>query len=142
MVLGGAGAYYYFQKQRIILNTSAEHCQRCERTDGLRSTTIARSERVTRMEMALYCRWCHHTHYRYCNLVCIPEIMSHCRENLKYLERFYLPRAVWKTKGGLRGFKPWFNERQIQIAVTRVIRDDPAKRLYECVIISISRRFL
>ncbi|KAF8207821.1 MFS general substrate transporter [Mycena galopus ATCC 62051] len=44
---------------------------------------------------------------------------------------FYLPRNVASTKGGLRGFKPWFTPRQIQIAVTRVIRDDQAKRDYE-----------
>ncbi len=34
--------------------------------------------------------------------------------------RFYLPRNVARTKGGLRGFKPWFTDRQAQIAVTRV----------------------
>ncbi|KAF7301592.1 hypothetical protein MIND_00724700 [Mycena indigotica] len=44
---------------------------------------------------------------------------------------FYLPRNVTKTTGGLRGFKPWFSERQLQIAVTRVIRDDQSKREYE-----------
>ncbi|KZP33143.1 MFS general substrate transporter [Athelia psychrophila] len=44
---------------------------------------------------------------------------------------FYLPRGVDRTKGGLRGFNPWFTEREIQIANTRVIRDDPAKRNYE-----------
>jgi len=44
---------------------------------------------------------------------------------------FYLPRTVRTTKGGLRGFKPWFTDRQIQIAVTRVIRDDRSKREYE-----------
>jgi len=47
--------------------------------------------------------------------------------------RFYLPRSIVKTKGGLRGLKPWFDERQTQIAVTRLIRDDPAKRYYETV---------
>jgi len=47
---------------------------------------------------------------------------------------FYLPRNATRTKGGIRGFKPWFDERQIQIAVTRVIRDDPAKRYYETVV--------
>lgn len=50
---------------------------------------------------------------------------------MKLFIRFYLPRNVVHTKGGLRGFKPWFDERQIHIAVTRVIRDDPAKRVYE-----------
>ncbi|KAJ6560144.1 MFS general substrate transporter [Mycena capillaripes] len=44
---------------------------------------------------------------------------------------FYLPRNVATTQGGLRGFKPWFTQREIQIAVTRVIRDDQAKREYE-----------
>lgn len=45
------------------------------------------------------------------------------------------------TKGGLRGFKPWFDERQVQIAVTRVIRDDPAKRQYEYVANFVSSMF-
>ena len=47
------------------------------------------------------------------------------------LIRFALPRNAAHTKGGIRGFKPWFDDRQVQIAVTRVVRDDPAKRLYE-----------
>jgi len=47
---------------------------------------------------------------------------------------FYLPLNAATTKGGLRGFKPWFTERQVQIAVTRVIRDDPAKRHYETTV--------
>ncbi|KAI5121462.1 hypothetical protein M0805_003919 [Coniferiporia weirii] len=47
---------------------------------------------------------------------------------------FYLPRSASRTKGGIRGFKPWFNERQVRIAVTRVIRDDPAKRVYESTV--------
>ncbi|THG98855.1 hypothetical protein EW145_g7359 [Phellinidium pouzarii] len=44
---------------------------------------------------------------------------------------FYLPVNASRTGGGLRGFKPWFDERQVHIAVTRVVRDDPAKRMYE-----------
>ncbi|KAJ7682018.1 MFS general substrate transporter [Mycena polygramma] len=44
---------------------------------------------------------------------------------------FYLPKNVAGTKGGLRGFKPWFTPREVQIAVTRVIRDDQSKREYE-----------
>ncbi|KAJ7724742.1 MFS general substrate transporter [Mycena maculata] len=44
---------------------------------------------------------------------------------------FYLPRTVATTPGGLRGFKPWFTPREVQIAVTRVIRDDQSKREYE-----------
>ncbi|KAJ3982593.1 MFS general substrate transporter [Lentinula detonsa] len=44
---------------------------------------------------------------------------------------FYLPRNAMLTKGGIRGLKPWFDARQVQIAVTRIVRDDPSKRLYE-----------
>ena len=56
--------------------------------------------------------------------------------------RFYLPVHASRTKGGIRGFKPWFDERQVQIAVTRVIRDDPAKKVYEYVILlTISPKF-
>ncbi|KAJ7784258.1 MFS general substrate transporter [Mycena metata] len=44
---------------------------------------------------------------------------------------FYLPRNVATTQGALRGRKPWFTHREVQIAVTRVIRDDQAKREYE-----------
>ncbi|PAV15653.1 MFS general substrate transporter [Pyrrhoderma noxium] len=47
---------------------------------------------------------------------------------------FYLPVHASRTKGGIRGFKPWFDERQVQIAVTRVIRDDPAKKVYESTV--------
>ena len=50
---------------------------------------------------------------------------------LSFYNRFYLPVHASRTKGGIRGFKPWFDERQVQIAVTRVIRDDPAKKVYE-----------
>ncbi|KAJ7191161.1 hypothetical protein B0H12DRAFT_1246325 [Mycena haematopus] len=53
------------------------------------------------------------------------------RYQLELLSTFYLPRNVATTSGGLRGFKPWFTDRQVQIAVTRVIRDDQAKREYE-----------
>ncbi|KAJ6554270.1 MFS general substrate transporter [Mycena capillaripes] len=42
---------------------------------------------------------------------------------------FSLPRDAMHT--GMNGFKPWFSERQVQIAVTRVIRDDVSKRAYE-----------
>ncbi|KAF8970652.1 major facilitator superfamily domain-containing protein [Flammula alnicola] len=44
---------------------------------------------------------------------------------------FYLPRSVTVTKGGLRGRKPWLTDRQAQIAVARVIRDDISKRSYD-----------
>ncbi|KAJ6529026.1 MFS general substrate transporter [Mycena vulgaris] len=42
---------------------------------------------------------------------------------------FNLPRDATGT--ALNGFKPWFDTRQVQIAVTRVIRDDMSKRGYE-----------
>ncbi len=45
--------------------------------------------------------------------------------------RFYLPRNIAQTAGGLRGWKPWFDERQLQIGVTRVVQDDISKRVYE-----------
>ncbi|KAJ4463463.1 MFS general substrate transporter [Lentinula lateritia] len=44
---------------------------------------------------------------------------------------FYLPRNTTLTKGGIRGWKPWFDERQVRITVTRIVQDDPSKRLYE-----------
>ena len=45
--------------------------------------------------------------------------------------RFYLPRDLTETRGGLRGQKSWLTARQTQIAVTRVIRDDISKQSYE-----------
>ncbi|KAF5363117.1 hypothetical protein D9757_011723 [Collybiopsis confluens] len=44
---------------------------------------------------------------------------------------FYLPRNVSRTKGGIRGWKAWFSDREVYIAVTRIVRDDPSKRVYE-----------
>ncbi|KAJ7574870.1 MFS general substrate transporter [Mycena floridula] len=44
---------------------------------------------------------------------------------------FYLPVDLRHTRGGIRGFKPWFTERQLLIAETRVVRDDPSKRIYQ-----------
>ncbi|KIK66417.1 hypothetical protein GYMLUDRAFT_193056 [Collybiopsis luxurians FD-317 M1] len=44
---------------------------------------------------------------------------------------FYLPRNATRTNGGIRGWKPWFSEREVRIAVTRIVRDDPSKRVYE-----------
>ncbi|KAF4596170.1 hypothetical protein EYR40_008148 [Pleurotus pulmonarius] len=41
---------------------------------------------------------------------------------------FYLPRHAAHTTGGIRGKKPWFTDRQVQVSVTRVVRDDIAKR--------------
>ncbi|KAK0457029.1 MFS general substrate transporter [Desarmillaria tabescens] len=44
---------------------------------------------------------------------------------------FYLPRNITQTVGGLRGWKPWFDEKELCIGVTRVVRDDISKRVYE-----------
>ncbi|KAK0200723.1 MFS general substrate transporter [Desarmillaria ectypa] len=44
---------------------------------------------------------------------------------------FYLPKNITQTAGGLRGRKPWFDEKQLRIGVTRVIQDDISKRVYE-----------
>ncbi|PBK88162.1 MFS general substrate transporter [Armillaria gallica] len=44
---------------------------------------------------------------------------------------FYLPRNITETSGGLRGWKPWFDESRLHIGVTRVIQDDISKRVYE-----------
>ncbi|KIY68935.1 MFS general substrate transporter [Cylindrobasidium torrendii FP15055 ss-10] len=44
---------------------------------------------------------------------------------------FYLPKDVSTTKGGIRGFKPWFDQRQVFIGVTRIVKDDPSKKIYE-----------
>ncbi|KAF8651059.1 hypothetical protein AX16_004922 [Volvariella volvacea WC 439] len=44
---------------------------------------------------------------------------------------FYLPQGLANTKGGLRGLRPWFTYRQVQIALTRVVRDDASKKSYE-----------
>ncbi|KAF5363112.1 hypothetical protein D9757_011724 [Collybiopsis confluens] len=52
---------------------------------------------------------------------------------------FYLPRNATRTKGGIRGWKSWFTEREIRIAVTRIVRDDPSKRVYEQVVFARNR---
>ncbi|KAJ7108039.1 hypothetical protein C8R43DRAFT_962953 [Mycena crocata] len=44
------------------------------------------------------------------------------------------------THTGVGGFKPWFNMRQAQIAVTRVIRDDISKRAYKQVPFNVLRK--
>lgn len=62
-----------------------------------------------------------------------PKRCFTCRMLTCYSSRLYLPRNSTRTKGGIRGWKPWFNERQVRIAVTRIVRDDPSKRVYECV---------
>ena len=48
--------------------------------------------------------------------------------------RFYLPRDLIQTRAGFGGRKAWLTDRQVRIAVTRVIRDDTSKRVYECVV--------
>ncbi|KAH9827620.1 putative transporter [Teratosphaeria destructans] len=40
---------------------------------------------------------------------------------------FYIPPGPTQTKGGLRGKKGWFDEREEKIMVNRVLRDDPSK---------------
>ncbi|KAK0493733.1 MFS general substrate transporter, partial [Armillaria luteobubalina] len=44
---------------------------------------------------------------------------------------FYLLRNIVQTGGRLQGWKPWFDERQLRIGVTRVIQDDILKHVYE-----------
>ena len=43
-----------------------------------------------------------------------------------FLALVLLPRGPAYTRGGVRG-KGFFTEREVAIAVTRVIRDDPSK---------------
>ncbi|THG95921.1 hypothetical protein EW145_g7878, partial [Phellinidium pouzarii] len=50
------------------------------------------------------------------------------------MARFYLPGHASRTKTFIRGWKPWFSERQVQIAVTRVIRDDISKRKFDTTV--------
>ena len=71
----------------------------------------------------------------------IIAVMTWCVDGISVISshvvliccRFYLPKNAATTKGGLRGRKPWFDDRQVQISVTRVIRDDIAKKKYESV---------
>lgn len=58
------------------------------------------------------------------------EVRVHAQLTL-HIPRFCLPYNVVHIKGGLRGVKPWFSNREVQIAITRVIQDDPAKQQYE-----------
>ncbi|EDR09467.1 uncharacterized protein LACBIDRAFT_248936 [Laccaria bicolor S238N-H82] len=44
---------------------------------------------------------------------------------------FYLPRDLIQTRAGFGGRKAWLTDRQLRIAVTRVIRDDISKRVYD-----------
>jgi hypothetical protein len=41
---------------------------------------------------------------------------------------FYVPGSPYSTHGLLRGKQGWFTERQKQIAITRIIRDDRTKK--------------
>ncbi|KAI9366609.1 major facilitator superfamily domain-containing protein [Pilaira anomala] len=50
-----------------------------------------------------------------------------CTHIVGFVAIFYLPAGPFNTKGLLRGKKGWFDARQAQIAVTRVIRDDISK---------------
>ncbi|KAK9679932.1 hypothetical protein K7432_016104 [Basidiobolus ranarum] len=42
---------------------------------------------------------------------------------------FYLPEGPARTKGLLRGKNGWFDDREVKILVTRLIRDDPSKAI-------------
>ncbi|ORX81465.1 MFS general substrate transporter [Basidiobolus meristosporus CBS 931.73] len=42
---------------------------------------------------------------------------------------FYLPEGPARTKGLLRGKNGWFDDREVSILVTRLIRDDPSKAI-------------
>ncbi|ORY94142.1 major facilitator superfamily domain-containing protein [Syncephalastrum racemosum] len=46
---------------------------------------------------------------------------------IAFIAFFFLPASPSKTAGGVRGRKGWFTEREIHIAVTRLIRDDLSK---------------
>ncbi|KAJ3369548.1 hypothetical protein HDU84_001546, partial [Entophlyctis sp. JEL0112] len=50
---------------------------------------------------------------------------------------FALPQNAFRTKGGLN-FGGWFTERQAQVAVARVIHDDPLKLHYEATKVKLS----
>ena len=56
--------------------------------------------------------------------------------------RFYLPRDLIQTRAGFGGRKAWMTDRQLRIAVTRVIRDDISKRVYEWVVSEIVLLFV
>ncbi|KAI8985035.1 major facilitator superfamily domain-containing protein [Pilobolus umbonatus] len=44
-----------------------------------------------------------------------------------FIAILFVPSGPFYTKGGLRGKKGWFTEKEAQIAVTRIIRDDTTK---------------
>ncbi|CAO0801119.1 unnamed protein product [Mucor circinelloides] len=58
-------------------------------------------------------------------LFLLDGIMTHIVGIIAF---FYLPANALKTSGGLRGKVGWFTEREKQIAVTRIIRDDLTKK--------------
>ncbi|CAO3642004.1 unnamed protein product [Mucor fragilis] len=57
-------------------------------------------------------------------LFIIDGIITHI---IGFIAIFYVPAGPFYTPGLLRGKKGWFTERQRQIAVTRIIRDDLSK---------------
>lgn len=56
----------------------------------------------------------------YTTIYCSWLILTSCNS-------FYIPGGPFKTSGLLRGKNGWFTERQAQIAVSRLIRDDKSK---------------
>ncbi|ORY03346.1 MFS general substrate transporter [Basidiobolus meristosporus CBS 931.73] len=50
-----------------------------------------------------------------------------CTVIVALLTFFYLPEGPTRTKGLLRGKNGWFDDREVKILVTRLIRDDPSK---------------
>ncbi|CEP17471.1 hypothetical protein [Parasitella parasitica] len=57
-------------------------------------------------------------------LFIIDGIITHI---IGFIAIFYVPAGPFYTKGFIRGKQGWFTDRQKQIAVTRIIRDDQTK---------------
>ncbi|RCH78597.1 hypothetical protein CU098_004880, partial [Rhizopus stolonifer] len=57
-------------------------------------------------------------------LFIIDGILTHV---VGFISIFYIPSSPFYTSGQLRGKGGWFTERQSQIAVTRIVRDDLTK---------------
>ncbi|KAK9704497.1 hypothetical protein K7432_010157 [Basidiobolus ranarum] len=52
-----------------------------------------------------------------------------CTVVIAIISFFYLPEGPSRTKGLLRGKNGWFDDREVKILVTRLIRDDPSKAI-------------
>lgn len=83
------------------------------------------------MEMVVLGGWHHHCCCCCCDLV--RALLCTFIYRAQWSRRFYLPKDVATTKGGIRGLKPWFTQREVFIGVTRIVKDDPSKKIYECV---------